>query len=409
MSSGGRQTRSRNSSAETSTRTKSFKRPPERYNEYWSLDVSNDGIRRPYDGSGQTMYPNNADLTTGTDYYGDLARFPTLPENTGSPFSSILNTDTALSSFDNSNATQPSYSSCPILQSQSSPFHTPQMALSGYGMSSSTGRHGHRESAEPSYSRERKDDQAHSQRSQQWSKYSPQQNYNQELSQSYTGVTMGVKNYEASASTSYYSPAKGAEAALVGLAYSNAAIPWTPSGNSPQFHHPGRANQPPTIVVDESDNDSWLQQPYQSNALERSSEHRQYRGYPQSGPYTGSRTGHCASDLKAGHHYASNSSAQTRPCRTRERPCEEDMVKEEPDEDEYKLRVPRDPNRRSKGRSSHGRTRDLTPEGREHAKGVRRLGACERCHKRKIKVRVLLAVRFLAATLDCRLVYACTP
>ena len=50
------------------------------------------------------------------------------------------------------------------------------------------------------------------------------------------------------------------------------------------------------------------------------------------------------------------------------------------------LSVPRAPKRGRREDDSPRRTRHLTPEGREHAKDVRREGACENCKRRKIKV-----------------------
>ena len=53
---------------------------------------------------------------------------------------------------------------------------------------------------------------------------------------------------------------------------------------------------------------------------------------------------------------------------------------------EGKLSVPRTPRRRQKEDDSQPRRRHLTPEGREHARGVRKLHACTECRRRKIKV-----------------------
>ncbi|KAL2045326.1 hypothetical protein N7G274_002409 [Stereocaulon virgatum] len=53
--------------------------------------------------------------------------------------------------------------------------------------------------------------------------------------------------------------------------------------------------------------------------------------------------------------------------------------------DEGKLRIPSSPERHRKEHSPGPRTRILTKEGKEHAKQVRRVGACGRCRERKIR------------------------
>ena len=53
---------------------------------------------------------------------------------------------------------------------------------------------------------------------------------------------------------------------------------------------------------------------------------------------------------------------------------------------EGKLSVPRTPRRRQSEDDSQRRRRHLTPEGREHAREVRKLHACKECRRRKIKV-----------------------
>ena len=53
---------------------------------------------------------------------------------------------------------------------------------------------------------------------------------------------------------------------------------------------------------------------------------------------------------------------------------------------EGKLTVPRAPRRRQREDDSQRRRRHLTPEGREHAKEVRKVHACKDCRRRKIKV-----------------------
>ena len=53
---------------------------------------------------------------------------------------------------------------------------------------------------------------------------------------------------------------------------------------------------------------------------------------------------------------------------------------------EGKLSVPRTPRRRQREDDSQPRRRHLTPEGREHAKEVRKVQACKECRRRKIKV-----------------------
>ena len=53
---------------------------------------------------------------------------------------------------------------------------------------------------------------------------------------------------------------------------------------------------------------------------------------------------------------------------------------------EGKLSVPRTPRRRHRDDDSQRRRRHLTPEGREHAKEVRKVHACKECRRRKIKV-----------------------
>ena len=50
------------------------------------------------------------------------------------------------------------------------------------------------------------------------------------------------------------------------------------------------------------------------------------------------------------------------------------------------LSVPRAPRRGRRDDDSPRRTRHLTPEGREHAKDVRRVRACENCKRKKTKV-----------------------
>lgn len=50
------------------------------------------------------------------------------------------------------------------------------------------------------------------------------------------------------------------------------------------------------------------------------------------------------------------------------------------------LNVPRAPRRGQREDDSQPRRRHLTPEGREHAKDVRRVQACKECRRRKIKV-----------------------
>ncbi|KAK0517538.1 hypothetical protein JMJ35_000693 [Cladonia borealis] len=54
------------------------------------------------------------------------------------------------------------------------------------------------------------------------------------------------------------------------------------------------------------------------------------------------------------------------------------------------LSVPRAPRRGQREDDSPRRTRHLTPEGREHAKDVRREGACENCKRRKTKCKHVL-------------------
>ncbi len=53
---------------------------------------------------------------------------------------------------------------------------------------------------------------------------------------------------------------------------------------------------------------------------------------------------------------------------------------------EGKLSVPRAPRRGQREDESQRRRRHLTPEGREHAKEVRKAHACKECRRRKIKV-----------------------
>lgn len=53
---------------------------------------------------------------------------------------------------------------------------------------------------------------------------------------------------------------------------------------------------------------------------------------------------------------------------------------------EGKLSVPRAPRRGQRDVDSQRRRRHLTPEGREHAKDVRKVHACKDCRRRKIKV-----------------------
>jgi hypothetical protein len=66
------------------------------------------------------------------------------------------------------------------------------------------------------------------------------------------------------------------------------------------------------------------------------------------------------------------------------RTLREEFQKHRPDEG--KLRIPSSPERHRKEHSPGPRTRILTKEGKEHAKQVRRVGACGRCRERKIKV-----------------------
>ena len=61
---------------------------------------------------------------------------------------------------------------------------------------------------------------------------------------------------------------------------------------------------------------------------------------------------------------------------------------------EGKLSVPRTPRRRQSEDDSQRRRRHLTPEGREHAREVRKLHACKECRRRKIKVCLVWASGF---------------
>lgn len=163
--------------------------------------------------------------------------------------------------------------------------------------------------------------------------------------------------------------------------YSPSYVPssYLDNNRMPSIASPGHSSYPafmtavtrPSIVVDEAQDDpTWSQRDHQSSI---------YQDCLGTDISSASRCG------ASGGLDAQRSSTQTP---SRNHGTRNDMM-DASDLEEYnegKLSVPRTPRRGRREDDSQPRKRHLTPEGREHAREVRRVQACKECRRRKIKV-----------------------
>ena len=170
----------------------------------------------------------------------------------------------------------------------------------------------------------------------------------------------------------------------------------------PSIASPGFSSNPtsmtaltrPRIIVDEAQDDpTWSQRDRQSSI---------YQACLGTDISSASRRG------ASGGLEAQRSSTRT-PSRNH-RICNDMMDASDLEESiEGRLSVPRTPRRGRREDDSQPRRRHLTPEGREHAREVRRVQACKECRRRKIKVCLVWSSGFCSSANPSRItVQTCT-